>query len=90
MPVVWRARALSDVARIARYIATDNPVAAARVARELLLAGDSLMPFPRRGRPGRQSGTRELIAVGPYIIVYRVAGNEQVTIVRVWHGAQDR
>ena len=90
MDVVWRARALADVARIARYIATDNPVAAARVARELLLAGDSLVSFPHRGRPGRQSGTRELIAVGPYIIVYRVAGDERVTIVRVWHGAQDR
>lgn len=90
MPVVWRARALADISRITRYIATDNPIAAARVARELLLAGDSLVLFPRRGRPGRLAGTRELVAVRPYIIVYRVAETDAVTVLRVWHGAQDR
>ncbi|MEO8713439.1 MAG: type II toxin-antitoxin system RelE/ParE family toxin [Acetobacteraceae bacterium] len=90
MPVVWRARALADVGRIVRYIATDNPVAAARVGRELLLAGDSLVMFPRRGRPGRRAGTRELVAIRPYIIVYRVVGTDAVTILRIWHAAQDR
>ena len=90
MPVRWRTRALTDIARITRHIAADNPVAAARVARELLLAGDSLVLFPHRGRPGRQEGTRELVAIGPYILVYRVAGAEAVTILRVWHAAQDR
>jgi len=86
VPVVWRTRALADVARIARYIATDNPVAAARVARELLIAGDSLALFPRRGRPGSQPGTRELVTIRPYIIVYRIIGPE-VIILRVWHAA---
>ncbi len=90
MPVVWRTRALNDVGRIVRHIATDNPVAAARLGRELLLAGDSLAVFPRRGRPGRQPGTRELVAFFPYVIVYRVASADLVTILRVWHAAQDR
>ena len=90
MPVLWRTRALADIARITAYIATDNPVAAARVARELLLAGDSLAIFPRRGRPGRLEGIRELPAIGPYIFVYRVSDPDAVTILRVWHAAQDR
>lgn len=90
MPVLWRARALADVTRITRYIATDNPVAAAYVARELLLAGDSLAIFPRRGRPGRRADTRELVTIGPYVVVYRIAGTQVVTILRVWHAAQDR
>lgn len=90
MPVSWRARALADVSRIVRYIATDNPVAASRVGRESLLAGDSLTLFPRRGRPGRQAGTRELVTIGPYIVVYRVEGADMVTILRIWHGAQNR
>ncbi len=90
MPVVWRAKALADVGRIVRYIAADNPVAARKLGRELLLAGDSLVMFPHRGRPGRQAGTRELIAMPPYILVYRVAGGIMVTILRVWHAAQDR
>jgi plasmid stabilization system protein ParE len=61
LPVVWRAKALADVSRIVTHIATDNPVAAKRVGRELMLAGDSLVLFPRRGRSGRHAGTRELI-----------------------------
>jgi toxin ParE1/3/4 len=90
VPAVWRAKALADVGRIVRYIATDNPVAAKRVGRELLLAGDSLVMFPRRGRPGRQAGTRELVVTPPYLIVYRISGVDRVTILRVWHAARDR
>jgi toxin ParE1/3/4 len=90
LPVVWHARALADVSRIVRYIAVDNPVAARRVGRELLLAGDSLTMFPRRGRPGRLPEIRELVAMPPYVVVYRVTGLDTVTILRVWHAAQDR
>ena len=90
MAVVWRAKALADVGRIIRYIAADNPVAAKRVGREILLAGDSLVMFPRRGRPGRQAGTRELVVMPPYLIVYRVSSTDAVTVLRVWHAAQDR
>ncbi len=90
MPVVWRARALADISRIVRHVGTDNPVAAVRIGRELLVAGDSLIPFPQRGRPGRLPGTRELLIVRPYIIVYRVAATGTVTVLRVWHAAQDR
>lgn len=87
--VIWRPETAADLSRIFRHIAEENPVAARRVARELLLAGESLTLFPRRGRPGLIPGTRELVAVTPYIIVYEVAEAE-VTILRVWHGAQDR
>jgi plasmid stabilization system protein ParE len=87
--VNWRPAALSDVARIARHIAFENPIAAGRVARELLLAGDSLEIFPRRGRPGDVPGTRELLACPPYILIYRLSGAD-VTVLRVWHGAQSR
>ena len=90
MPVAWRTRALADVGRILRYIAADNPVAAKRVGREILLAGDNLVMFPHRGRHGRQAGTRELVVMPPYLIVYRVSAADVVTILRVWHAAQDR
>jgi len=60
------------------------------VTRELILAGDSLALFPRRGRPGRAPGTRELVTVVPYVIVYEVDETDTVMILRVWHGAQDR
>ncbi len=66
-----------------------EPVAAKRVGRELVVAGDSLAVFPPRGRPGRQAGTGELAAVGPYILACRVTEADAVTIPRVWHAAQD-
>jgi toxin ParE1/3/4 len=59
------------------------------VAREILLAGESLLLFPRRGRLGMAPETRELLAVIPYVIVYEVVDGE-VFILRAWHGAQDR
>ncbi len=80
---------MADVTRIARHVAQDNPAAARRITRELLVAGDSLDMFPRRGRRGRSRSTRELMAVPPYMLVYRV-GQDTVRILRVWHGAQDR
>lgn len=90
MSVFWRQAAYADVARIVQHIAEENPIAARQVAREILLAGDSLTMFPQRGRPGRVLGTRELVAYPPYILVYRVASQGMVTILRVWHGAQSR
>ena len=90
MTVIWQASARADVIRLVRYIAEENPIAARRVARELILAGDSLIVFPRRGRVGRIPGTRELVTVSPYIMVYEVDGFDGVQILSVWHGAQDR
>ncbi len=45
--------------------------------------------FPSRGRPGRETGTRELILTGlPYVIVFR-SGEQLVEILRIYHGAQN-
>jgi plasmid stabilization system protein ParE len=87
--VIWRVAARADLIRIVQYIAEENPVAARQVARELVLAGDSLTMFPRRGRRGRALGTRELVTIQPYVIVYETDG-DAVTVLRVWHGAQQR
>ena len=89
MTVVWQAAALADIRRILGYITTENPAAARRIARELMLAGDSLELFPLRGRTGLVPGTRELVAVRPYILVYEAEG-DSIRILRVWHSAQDR
>lgn len=47
MTVVWQAAARADVIRLVRYIAEENPIAARKVARVLILAGDSFAVFPR-------------------------------------------
>lgn len=89
MTVVWQASALADIRRILDYIASENPAAARRIAQELVLAGDSLELFPLRGRVGLVPGTRELVAIRPYVVVYEVNA-DTVRILRVWHSAQDR
>jgi toxin ParE1/3/4 len=88
--VVWRPAARVDLLRIVRHIAEENPFAARRVGRELVLTIDSLETFPYRGRRGRISGTRELVAIAPYVVVYDVAEEGTVFILRIWHGAQER
>jgi toxin ParE1/3/4 len=88
--VAWRLAAQHDVRRIINHVAEENPIAARHIAREILLAGDSLSMFPYRGRHGRVHGTRELLAYPPYILVYRLDSQGNVVIVRVWHSAQSR
>ena len=89
MRVIWAPHALDDVERIYDYIALFHSATAARMVIRLRETGDSLSEFPERGRPGSAPGTRELIAVRPYILVYEIAGDE-VHVLRIWHGAQQR
>ena len=89
MAVEWSAAALRDVAQHVAYIDQYNPRAADAVARHILDVGNGLRIFAHRGRPGRIAGTRELVAVYPYVLVYEVE-RDQVRILRVWHGAQRR
>ncbi|MEA1648948.1 type II toxin-antitoxin system RelE/ParE family toxin [Nitrospirillum sp. BR 11164] len=43
--VTWRPVAFADLAKIIAHIHAENPIAAQRVGRELLLAADSLAIF---------------------------------------------
>lgn len=89
MTVAWTAEAIDDVVAIHRYVSRFNPSAASQLARSLYEAGDNLSAFPRRGRVGLVEGTRELVVLGAYVVVYRIRA-ETVEIVRVWHAAQQR
>ena len=88
MTVVWSPRAIGHLADLRDYIARENPGAAARTAAMLLAAVDRLAELPNLGRPGRVSGTRELVLPGTrYVIPYRVRG-ERLEIIAVFHGRQ--
>lgn len=81
--------AARDLALIVDYIARDNLVAAENVYRGIVRAVERLPEFPALGRPGRHPETRELsVANLPYLIVYAV-GNDQVTILAVFHTSRD-
>ena len=88
MRVRWLRVALANLEAEADYIAEDNPAAADRLVQRIVRAVSLLGKNPAMGRPGRVSGTRELV-VGdtPYIVPYRVRANA-VEILRVFHAAR--
>jgi toxin ParE1/3/4 len=86
--VRWLARGLANLNAEAEYIARDKPRAAARVVQATHQTVDLLRRHPNLSRPGRVSGTRELVVPGtPYIVPYRVRDDE-IQILRVFHGAR--
>jgi toxin ParE1/3/4 len=88
MQVVWSRRAVDDLCGLRRFIAEDNPEAAARVSARILEAVDTLAAMPNMGRPGRVFGTRELVIRGtPCILPYRVKG-ERLEIIAVLHASR--
>lgn len=89
MPVSFTRAALRSLAAIRLHIGQENPSAANRVAAQLVAACDRLEYLPERGRPGLIPETRELVAIWPYVIVYRVTP-ASVEILNIWHGAQER
>ena len=85
MQIRWQDDAINDLVQIRRFIAIDNPSAAARVADRVRKAVPELAGQPGLGRPGRVPGTREKVLVDvPYIIAYRVEGSS-LMILRVLH-----
>ena len=86
--LVWSPRAIGHLVDLRGYIARENPDAAGRTAATVLAAVDRLAALPNLGRPGRVSGTRELVVPGtPYVIPYRLRG-ERLEIIAVFHGRQ--
>ena len=84
----WTRPALADLEGIGDFIARDNPAAAKRIVGGLVASVDVLRDHPNLGRPGRLTGTRELVVSGtPYVVPYRVLGDD-VQILAVFHGAR--
>jgi len=90
--VRYRQRALGDIQNIFNYISERNPRAATEIVARIRRAVDGLGEWPLIGHSGRQVGTYEWVVVGsPYIIVYEIVeAADEVAIIAVFHGAQDR
>jgi addiction module RelE/StbE family toxin len=84
----WTRSALADLETIGDHVARDNPPAAQRLVARIAAAADALGDHPYVGKPGRMTGTRELVVADtPYIVPYRVRGDE-VEILAVFHGSR--
>jgi len=72
---------------IVDYISDDNPNAALALMEEIQSKVAQLPAHPKRCRPGRVEGTRELVVRPNYIVVYAETA-AAVTVLRVLHAAQ--
>ena len=87
MKVRWSEDAERDRDDIIQFIWIDNPAAAYRMNDTFNIAVDRLKEFPRMGRAGALSGTRELIPHASYRLVYEISDDE-IIIHAVVHTAR--
>jgi toxin ParE1/3/4 len=89
--VIIAPSAQMDLADIVRYITQHNPDAAARLGFELITRTEILANFPELGRrvpEFNKTDLREIICRS-YRIIYRlVPKDQQIQVVRFWHGAR--
>lgn len=90
MRIVWSETAIANLSEIREYVEQDQPAAARRLARRILISVERLAKHPNLGRHGRELDTRELVIAGTaYIVPYRVR-RDSLEIIAVLHAAQDR
>ena len=88
MRIRWTRPALADLEAIGDFIARDNPAAASRTVARVVASVGKLRDHRNLGRPGRLTGTRELVVAGtPYLAPYRVHSDE-IEVLAVFHGAR--
>lgn len=89
MKVIWTASALSDRDKLVSFIAQDNLQAALDIDELLTSMAASLTQFPFRGRKGRESNSRELVAHKNYLLVYGIDADADVVYIKaVLHAAR--
>jgi plasmid stabilization system protein ParE len=86
--IIWANAALGNLRAIEAYIAQFNPFAAAKVAAEIIETAEQLADLPQRGRIVAGTSLREVMTSYPYIIRYRVTG-EDIIILRIRHMARN-
>jgi plasmid stabilization system protein ParE len=86
--IVFSQPAIEDLEGIVRFIAQDNPAAAAQFGGKLIDSVRKLAAFPHLGRvvPEKNDEHIREIILRPYRIFYRVKDSARtVEIARFWH-----
>ena len=88
MKIIWSPEACADLDRICDYLLAERPSLALETLDRIEGRVEALRDHTALGRPGRVTGTRELVISGlPYVIPYRVKTG-RIEIVRVLHAAR--
>lgn len=87
--IEWTKQAVRQLDQAYDYIALSNSKSIAeQVISQIIKSVERLATFPMSGRPGRVSGTRELVIPDtPFVVAYTRQKN-QIVILAIYHGAQ--
>lgn len=89
MKLIFTATATRYFVRLREYIRKQNPQAAQKVSSLLKQNIQTLVEQPNMGTPVEGlEDFRELVA-RDYIVRYRLVPNE-IVILKIWHGKEDR
>jgi addiction module RelE/StbE family toxin len=91
--IVWTETAIDDLNRHYDFIKINSPDAAARAIQTIVSSGESLQENPRRGATIDEiAGLRKfLVSFGKYgYIIHYVILEDDVIILRVYHGRENR
>jgi len=90
MNVSFTPEAVADLERLREFIESNNPIAAQRIANELLIGIEKLKAFPQIGlkviRAPQPHLVRDLF-IGNYTVRYFIGSNE-IFILRMWYGKE--
>lgn len=83
--------AVGDLIRLREFLEEKNPIAAQRIANELLIGIEKLKVFPEIGLTVERAPQPELIRdlyIDKYTIRYLIGENE-IVVLRMWHGKEN-
>lgn len=88
MPIKFSNRANRDLAVISNYVAKDSKTNAIILIKKLVQSVTlQLEMYPNSGRPGRVTGTRELVVHHSYVVAYRVE-KDHVLVLTFRHASR--
>jgi plasmid stabilization system protein ParE len=90
MKIRFSPEAVADLSRLRAFIESKNPIAAQRIANELLKGIEKLKVFPEIGLKVVRAPQPHLIRdlfVGDYTI-RNLIGDNEIYILRMWHGKE--
>ena len=90
MKIKYTPEVIDDLVRLREFIEIKNPMAAQRIAVQIIQGIDKLKLFPMMGikvtKAPQPEAIRDLF-IGPYTIRYLVSESE-IIILRLWHGKE--
>ena len=88
MSIRWLPQAQRNRLEQLDYIAQDKPLAAIGQDEQIERQINMLLAHPKMGRPGRVTGSSELVISGtPFVVIYRLQ-EQSIEVLRLLHSAQ--